>query len=208
MKESRARGLITAAAVAALLTTAGCGAERQDANEPEGKFKVSVTDASFPAKQSIAQRARFKVEVRNDDKRSLPNVAVTVKTRPGRTGAAPLAFGQAATDTRLADTEKPVWIVDTGPVGGDSAYTNTWSLGPMSPGETKTFTWKLTAVKAGRYTVTYRVAPGLNGKAQAARGARTSGLFRVTISDEPVPAHVDDNGKVVRGEEAGSGSGL
>jgi hypothetical protein len=78
----------------------------------------------------------------------------------------------------------------------------------MSPGETKTFTWKLTAVKAGTYTVDYRVAPGLAGKARAAGGTHSRGSFRVTISDKPVPAHVGDDGQVVRGEEAGSSKGL
>ena len=208
VKERCARGLVAAATVAALLATAGCGGERQDADEPSGRFKVSVTDASFPAQQSIAQAARMKIEVRNSDKRTLPNVAVTVQTKPNRAGAAPLAFGEADSDTRLADTAKPVWIVDAGPGDGDTAYTNTWALGPMSPGETKTFTWKLTAVKAGTYTVAYRVAPGLDGKATPAGGARTRGSFRVTISDKPVPAHVGDDGEVVRGEEAGSSKGL
>jgi hypothetical protein len=32
---------------------------------------------------------------------------------------------------------------------------------------------------------------------------RTEGEFDVTISDEPVPARVDGDGDVVRGEEAG-----
>ena len=208
VKDRCARGLVAAASVAALHAAAGCGGTRQDADEPSGQFKVSVTGASFPAKQTIAQSARMKIEVRNTDKRELPDVAVTVETKPSRPGAAPLAFGEADSDTRLADTAKPVWIVDAGPRGGDTAYTNTWTLGRMSPGETKTFTWKLTAVKAGTYTVAYRVAPGLDGKARPAGGERTRGSFRVTIADKPIPARVDDNGNVVRGEEAGSGSGL
>src|SRR5205085_9716339 len=135
------------------------------------------------------------------DRRAVPNVAVTVETKPAHPGAAPIAFGEAASDTRLADTAKPVWIVDAGPKGGDTAYTNTWALGTMSPGETKTFTWRVTAVQAGTYTVSYRVAPGLNGKARAARGSRAVGSFQVTIADKPVPAHVADNGKVVRGQK-------
>ena len=53
-------------------------------------------------------------------------------------------------------------------------------------------------MKAGAYTVGYRVAPGLTGRAQAAAG-RTSGSFDVTIDDAPVPARVGPDGEVVRG---------
>jgi hypothetical protein len=209
VKERCARGLVSAGLAAALLVTAGgCGGTRQDASEPSGRFKVDVTSASFPARQSIAQSARLKISVRNTDSRAVPNVAVTVQTKPTRPGAAPLAFGVADSDTRLADTAKPVWIVDAGPRGGTTAYTNTWALGQMSPGETRTFTWKLTAVQAGTYTIAYRVAPGLNGKARPAGGQNVAGSFRVTISDKPVPARVDDNGNVVRGEKARAAKGL
>ena len=183
-------------------------AQRQDANEPSGQFKVGVTRASFPAKQSIAGSARLRISVRNTDSRAIPNVAVTVQTKPNHAGAAPLAFGEADSDTRLADTAKPIWIVDVGPGGGTTAYTNTWALGRMSPGETKTFTWKLTAVQAGTYTIAYRVAPGLNGKARLAPGGNAGGSFKVTISDKPVPARVDDNGNVVRGQKATATNGL
>jgi hypothetical protein len=194
-----------AAIVAVLLAVAGCGGSRQDANEPSGQFRVDVTRASFPAQQSIAQSSQLRIAVHNSDRRAVPNVAVTVQTKPVNAGGAPIAFGESASDTRLADTAKPVWIVDAGPKGGDTAATNTWALGTMSPGETKTFTWKVTAVKAGTYTVSYRVAPGLNGKARASRGSRAVGSFQVTIADKPVPAHVADNGKVVRGKPATAG---
>jgi hypothetical protein len=208
MGETRGRGVCAAALAVVVLATAGCGAKRQDADEPAGQFKVSVTRASFPAKQTIAQPTRLRIEVRNADQRALPNVAVTVATKATHSGAAPLAFGEAASDTRLADTAKPVWILDEAPSGGDTAYTNTWALGRMLPGETKTFTWKLTAVRAGTYTIAYRVAPGLDGKARVAAGEHARGSFRVTISDQPVPARVDDKGRVVRGDEPGSGKGL
>jgi hypothetical protein len=188
-----------------LFAVAGCGGTRQDADEASGQFHVDVTRASFPQRQSIAESAKLRIEVRNADKHDLPNVAVTVQTKPNRPGAAPLAFGQQASGGTLADADKPVWIVDAGPKGGDTAYTNTWALGRMFPGQTKTFTWKLTAVKAGRYTVSYRVAPGLDGKARAARGSRVRGSFQVTVSDQPVPARVNAAGKVVRGQQAGAG---
>jgi hypothetical protein len=208
MRERRARGLVAAALTAALLATVGCGGTRQDASEPSGQFRVSITSASFPAKQTIAQSSRLRIEVKNSDTRSVPNVALTVATKPARPGGAPLAFGEAASDTRLADTAKPVWILDRAPAGGESAYTNTWALGPLAPGDVKTFTWRLTAVKAGTYTVTYQVAPGLNGKAKVAGGEHARGSLKVTVSDEPVPARVGDDGKVIRGAQPGSEKGL
>ena len=54
--------------------------------------------------------------------------------------------------------------------------------------------------EAGTYTVNYRVSPGLYGKAVAANGQRTTGSFPVEISDQPVPARVNADGEVVRGE--------
>jgi hypothetical protein len=185
---------------AVMLVVAGCGEARQDANEPEGEYTLSIVDASFPAKQTTAQPVRMRLSVRNTDDRELPNLAVTVETEPGTKGKAPTAFGQAGTDSRLADSNRPVWIVDRDPAGGESAYTNTWVMGRMFPGETKEIEWRLTAVRPGTYTVNYRVSPGLNGKAVPANGQKTTGSFRVTISDEPVPARVNAKGEVVRGE--------
>ena len=181
----------------------GCGGERQDADEPSGEFTLQVLDASFPTQQSIAQQARMRIEVRNTDDRELPNLAVTVETEPESGDEAGIAFARAADDPRLADSGRPVWIVDRGPEGGTSAYTNTWAVGPLLPGQTKLVEWRVTAVQPGDYTVNYRVSPGLDGKAVPANGQRTTGSFEVTISDEPVPARVNDEGEVVRGEGAG-----
>jgi hypothetical protein len=191
-----------------VLTTvlvAGCGSgPRQDADEPSGSYKLEVAAAKFPASQSIAEDSRMIVTVRNDDTKAAPNVAVTVETDPAKAGQGTVAFGQRADDSRLSDNERPVWIVNEGPPGGDSAATNTWALGRLGAGETKTFTWKLTAVEPGSYTLRYRISPGLAGKAKLAAGGRTDGLFKVTIDDKPVPARVNDKGQVVRGETPGA----
>jgi hypothetical protein len=192
------RGLAVFSLVAVLAFAAGCGG-RQDSDEPEGDFTLSVVKASFPAEQSTAEPSTLRLQVRNTDDKQLPNVAVTIQTDPDTKGAAPVAFGQSSDDTRLADSSSPVWIVDRGPEGGDSAFTNTWSFGPMFPGETKDFVWRLTAVKPGTYTIKYTVSPGLYGKAKVANGQRNSGTLHVTISSEPVPAHVNGKGNVVRG---------
>ena len=191
--------------VVTTVLVAGCGSgPRQDADEPSGSYKLEVAAAKFPASQSIAQDSRMIVTVRNDDTKAAPNVAVTVETDPSKAGQGTVAFGRRVDDSRLSDNERPVWIVNEGPPGGDSAATNTWALGRLGAGETKTFTWKVTAVEAGSYTLRYRVSPGLAGKAKLASGGRTDGLFKVTIDDKPVPARVDDDGNVVRGEAPGA----
>ena len=191
----------------AALGAAGCGGgERQDENEPEGTFEVEVVDASFPASQSIADSSKLSLRVRNPGQKALPHVAVTVQTRAPESGGAPVAFAQNENDSRLSAGDRPIWIVDTSPSGGTTAFANTWALGSLRPGQSKTFEWEVTAVKAGDYTIDYRVFPGLDGKARTAEGSRASGSFEVSISDEPVPARVDDNGEVVRGEEAAAGA--
>ena len=183
------------------LTLSACGGDRQDADEPEGEFTLEVVDASFPERQSTAQPSTMRISVRNTDDRELPNLAVTVETEPAA-GEAASAFAVASNDPRLADRNRPVWILDRAPEGGESAFTNTWALGPMFPGQTKEIEWRLTAVRAGAYTVNYRISPGLGGKAVPANGQRTTGSFDVVISDDPVPARVNGKGEVVR-EKAG-----
>lgn len=196
----RMRGAALFALVTASLALAGCGAERQDENEPEGEFTLQVVDASFPERQSTAQSATLRISVRNTDDRDLPNLAVTIKTAAPGGGEVASAFGQSSDDQRLADDDRPIWVVDEGPTGGASAYTNTWSVGRTFPGQTRELEWKLTAVRPGAYTVDYTVAPGLDGRAVAAGGQRTTGSFDVEISADPVPARVGKNGEVIRGE--------
>src|SRR5918995_4080885 len=45
-----------ALALAGVLAT-GCGSERQEEDGPEGEFTLEIVEASFPARQSAAQRA-------------------------------------------------------------------------------------------------------------------------------------------------------
>jgi hypothetical protein len=198
MRDTRGR---IAAALLCALAIAGCGEERQDADAPSGQFDLDVTDASFPAKQRIAEASTLKLRVENTGDRAVPDLAVTVETAPGQDGQGPVAFGQSSDDPTLAASARPVWVVDEGPSGGTSAYVNTWAVGPLGEGQSKTVEWKLTAARAGRYTVAWRLAPALEGDVSLGEG-RTEGEFDVTISDAPVPARVGADGEVVR-EEAG-----
>ena len=158
------------------LALAGCGSERQDANEPEGEFTLEIVEASFPARQTTAQHSTMRIAVRNTDDRNLPNLAVTIATEAPGGGDPAAAFATSGTDPRLADPERPVWIVDRGPSGGDTAASNTWAVGPLFPGQTREIEWRLTAVRPGNYTVNYSVSPGLHGKAVPANGQNVTGI--------------------------------
>jgi hypothetical protein len=180
-------------ALAVLATGCGGGAQ-QDADEPAGEFKVQIVSATFPKRQHIAESVQLRVRVKNADDETLRNVAVTVETKPVE-GNAAISFGQRSNDPALADSGRPIWVLDEGPAGGDVVTVNTWSAGTLGPGESKVLVWKLVASRAGRFTVGYRVSPGLTGRATAARG-NTSGTFDVTIADHPVPARVGADGRV------------
>jgi hypothetical protein len=186
----------------------GCGGgTRQDANEPDETFTVSVTHASFPAKQSIVRQAVMTVAVRNDSTATMPNVAVTVDS-----------FDYASNYPGLADNKKPIWAIERGPGaissypvqsqvvsppgGAQTAYVNTWALGPLAPDHTATFTWHVTPVKPGLYTVHYTVAAGLAGrsKARLADGSIPQGQFTVAIAPRPPATFINPNtGQVVPG---------
>jgi N-acetylmuramoyl-L-alanine amidase len=181
------------------LLAAGCGEARQDADEPSGEFKVEIADASFPATQHVAEDVELKVRVRNGEaEERLRNVAVTVETAPRGEEDSALAFGQNVRDAGLSDAGRPIWVLDAGPAGADTVAVNTWSAGALAPGQEKELTWKLVASRAGTYEVSYRVSPGMTGRARPAAG-RTSGTFTVVIEDEPVPARVGEDGEVERG---------
>jgi hypothetical protein len=183
------RSTAVTAALACGLIVAGCGGgQRQDADEPSGTYKVQVVEAKFPDKQALAKRSKMVITVKNVDTKTIPNVAITVKS-----------FDITKNDPTLADPRRPQFIVNTGPAGGDTAYVGTSALGPLKPGETRTFKWDVTAVVAGKYSLKYAVAAGLNGKAKAilAGGGSPRGEFIGTVSSKAPAAKVADDGKTV-----------
>jgi hypothetical protein len=205
----RASPVALLAAAAGALALAGCGGgTKQDAAEPAGTFAMRVVHPSFPTAQSIARQTRFVLPVRNTGTRTVPNVAVTIDS-----------FDYTSTYANLAADKRPVWAIEQGPGavasrpvesqeisppgGGQTAYVNTWALGALAPGKTRTFVWRVVPVKAGSYTVHYTVAAGLSGKAKArlASGGLVQGQFAVDIASAPGLKHVNpDTGQVEPGQ--------
>jgi hypothetical protein len=199
--------LLGACGVGGSLLAAGCGGTRQDAHEPKGTFAIRVVSAAFPAHQSIARQTAMVLRVRNIGHQTAPNVAVTIDS-----------FAYTSNYPELSVNKRPVWVVEEGPGaiakhpaesetisppgGGQTAYVNTWALGALAPGRTRTFVWHVVPVKGGVHVVHFTVAPGLSGKSQARfiGGARPSGHFVVAIAPRPPATHVDPTtGQVVPG---------
>jgi hypothetical protein len=196
-------GVLTCSAAIAL---GACGGEeRQDENEPKGRYKVEVVDAEFPQDQKLAKNSKLRIAVRNVDSRTIPNVSVTLK-----------GFERRSDAPGLAERKRPVFVINAirkrlggladtrpdAPGHADLALVDTWALGRLRPGQTKVFRWNVTAVQAVPYRLSYTVSAGLDGKARAvtATGERPSGLFIGTIEDAPPDVRVADDGRtIVRG---------
>jgi hypothetical protein len=189
------------------LIASGCGIARQDAHEAKGTFTMKVIDSSFPESQAIARPTSLELQVQNTSASTVPNVAVTLDS-----------FYYTSHYPELAANKRPVWVVEQGPGpiakppieseavsppgGGQTTYVNTWALGPLAPGGTQTFVWRVVPVKAGIHTVHYTVAAGLAGKAKAAlaSGGQVQGELTANIAPAPPATHVDPStGRVTAG---------
>jgi len=207
MRPTRAQ-LAGPALYALAFALASCGGgERQDADEPSGRYRVEVTRASFPSGQKLAEPSVLEITVRNaESRRTVPNIAVTVR-----------GFDRRLEGRGLADPSRPVFVLNGAPKrigglpetkedtpeGGETTVGDTWALGPLAPGKSKTFRWRVTAVQAGPYRLRYRVSAGLDGKARAVEAGGSGepdGTFRGTIDERPRDARIGDDGRsIVRG---------
>jgi hypothetical protein len=216
-------GVVLAAGVAS------CGGSRQDANEPEGNFPVSIVSADFPSKQQLAENTNLTLSVENSGNQTIPNLAITIFTNSNASTSESTTTGTTSSGTTTTSTDlptaqgsfsvrseqqglaipfRPVWILEAGypklagqtaSAGAEAAQTDTYAFGELRPHETRSMVWSVTPVQPGTYTVRYRVAAGLEGKAKAvtADGSVPEGEFVVRISNAPPQTRVNDSGKVV-----------
>jgi hypothetical protein len=169
------------AAVAVLVAACGGGA-RQDTDEASGTYKLDIISASFPGRQRLGQESELRIRVKNASNAALPNLAVTVE-----------GFHQRVDDPTLADPRRNIWLINQIPFNSDSAFTDTWTLGSVPAGATRSAVWKVTAVRTGTYSLRYRVAAGTDGKAKAELpdGGPPRGSFIARISKTPRSTRVN-----------------
>jgi hypothetical protein len=204
---------------AATISACGSSGPRQDISEPKANFPVAIDTASFPARQSLSEHSHLVIAVRNAGHEAIPDVAVTICNvscsykAPAGEGTSAGAFGADSNQQYLANPSRPLWVVDRGPGpclyscqnGGQgaavTAYSNTWALGRLKPGQTARFDWAVTAAAPGIHTVAWQVAAGLNGKAKAvlpAGGGMPHGRFTVDVTQAPAQTYVNNNGQIVQ----------
>jgi hypothetical protein len=189
---------------ALVLSACGSGGPRQDANEPSGDFPVQITKAEFPARQALAATTNLTLGVKNAGDKTIPDLAVTISTDPD----AQESFSVHSDQPGLAIPSRSVWVLEEGypklagataPAGAEVAETKTYDFGPLDAGQSREMIWRVSPVVAGTYTVNYRIAAGLTGKAKAVTpdGNIPEGQFVVNISDVPPQTRVNDEGQVV-----------
>jgi hypothetical protein len=197
---------LAALAVAALL--GACGESSSDSNEATGTFHVKVTEASFPSTQYLGQTTLLHLGIRNTGKKTLPGLAITF-TVAGKKGVnSSLPFGVSNPQPELAQPDRPVWVLaqtyprlhgSSDPGGASTSSPKTFDFGPLKPGETTQAVWKLSAVRAGKYTLLYDVTAGLSGesKAKTENGVAPGGSFTTEITQRLPETEVTDSGEIV-----------
>ena len=194
---------------------AACGGSSSDDNEPAGNYPVRVTEASFPTKQFVGQTSLMKIDVENTGKKTVPSLTVTVNIMGKEGEGAQIPFAVRDPQPGLAGAARPVWVLaatyprlagSSEPGGAATASDRTYSFGPLGPGRSVEAVWKLSAVRAGRYTLGYEISAGLNGEAKAktSSGAIPGGTFVTSISTELPETEVNAAGEIVAIKRGGN----
>jgi hypothetical protein len=190
-------------------TLAACGGESSsDANEPSGTFRVDVETASFPTQQRLGQTSLLRLGLRNGGRKTVPKLTVSFTIAGSEGVDSPLPFGVRDPQAGLAQPQRPVWVLaatyprladSSQPGGASTSSAKTFAFGPLKPGETTEAVWKLSAVRAGKYTLLYRVNAGLSGKARAVTNGDvpTGGSIATEITAELPETTVNDSGEIV-----------
>lgn len=193
-------------AVAVLISA--CGESQSDSNERPGTYKVAVTDASFPAKQFVGQTSLMQIDVKNTGDKTVPALTVTINVESKAGGESRIPFAIHDPQPGLAGPDRPVWVLaatyprrvgSSAPGGSETSNAKTYSFGPLKPGKSVEAVWKLSAVRAGKYTVGYEIDAGLSGEAKAKTSSdvRPGGTFVTQISTELPETEVNGAGEIV-----------
>jgi hypothetical protein len=198
---------LAAVAAAALFGACG-GGSSSDADQPAGTYRIDVTDASFPTLQRLGQTSLLRLKFRNAGRKTVPGLTVSF-TVAGKEGVnSSLPFGYRDPQAGLAQPERPIWVLaqtyprlagSSEPGGATTSNRKTFDFGPLKPGQSTDAIWKLSAVRAGRFTLLYRVDAGFRGSARAVTHGDVApgGSFATVITAALPETEVTDSGEIV-----------
>jgi hypothetical protein len=200
--------------VAALLGACGGDDSSADGEEPTGTFPVKVTEARFPAVQELGQTSLLKLAVRNTGERTVPGLSVTFTIAGKRGVTSSLPFTVNDPQPELAQPDRPIWVLaetyprlqgSSEPGGTSTSNRKTFDFGEVEPGETVRAVWKLSAVRAGKFTLLYTIDAGPSGaaKAKTSGGVIPGGSFVTEITERLPETEVTDSGEIVEIKEKG-----
>lgn len=203
-----------AALAAALLAACGGGDSTADSAEPTGTFRVKVTEAEFPSLQRLGQTSLLQLAIRNTGKRTVPGLTVTFKIAGKEGVTSSLPFAVHDPQPELAQADRPVWVLaetyprlqgSADPGGASTSNRKTFGFGALEPGETTRAVWKLSAVRAGRFTLLYTIdaGPSEATKATTDGGVTPGGSFKAEITERLPETEVTDNGEIVEIDKKG-----
>ncbi len=192
--------------MAALL--AACGGSSSDSNEKAGNYEVTVTNASFPSKQFVGQTSLMKIDVENSGDKPVPALTVTVDVEGKEGEGTRIPFAIRDPQPGLAGADRPVLVLaatyprlagSSEPSGAETSNLKTYSFGGIAPGKSVEAIWKLSAVRAGKYTIAYEIDASLSGeaKAETSSGAKPGGTFVTDITTELPETEVNAAGEIV-----------
>ena len=181
------------------LGLAACGGSSNGSNQStaSGLYPVDLPVQSFPTVQHVGKATALRLAVRNTGAKAIPDVTVTLTT--GNAGTAAPPFAEIDPQKGLAQHWRQVWLLDLGPVNGETVTSNSWSLGNLDPGQTANFTWHVHPLITGRHVINWRIAPAmLGGDAVFASGVAAQGSLQTVISGKAPSATVRKNGTVAK----------
>ncbi len=183
------------------------GGSSSDADEPSGTYRVDVDSASFPTLQKLGQTSLLRLGLSNSGDKTVPALTVSF-TIAGKEGvSSSLPFGVRDPQTGLAQPERPVWVLaqtyprfagSNKPGGAETSNRKTFDLGPLKPGASTEAIWKLSAVRAGKFTLLYSVDASVTGTARAVTDGDVTpgGSFATEITAELPETEVTDSGEI------------
>ncbi|HEV2791225.1 MAG TPA: hypothetical protein VGV69_08005 [Solirubrobacterales bacterium] len=210
--------MVALTAAALLGACGGDDSPSSERSEPTGTFRVKVTEAEFPSPQRLGQTSLLRLGIRNTGDRPVPGLSVTFTIAGKRGVNSSLPFAVSDPQPELAQPERPVWILaetyprlhgSSDPGGASTANRKTFDFGEVEAGETVRAVWKLSAVRAGKYTLLYSIdaGPSPAAKAETEGGVAPGGSFATEVTERLPDTEVTDDGEIVEIKQGKKGKG-